>query len=151
MLGHHTGTVPSHSHCNMAYFRITRAEFHVHVPTGSDWIEALWALSTLVFPSPCDSHHAIWCGISTFISGRSVSHTALTSQVIGFVGSTGPATGLNSICNGLTWPPEGALLPAAAQGLLKAPVWEPTLSIVPSPCGCRLELAVGSWCRWWWR
>ena len=93
MLGHHTGTVPSHSHCNMAYFRITRAEFHVHVPTGSDWIEALWALSTLVFPSPCDSHHAIWCGISTFISGRSVSHTALTSQMIGFVGGTGPATG----------------------------------------------------------
>ena len=47
-----------------------------------------------------------------------MSHTALTSQVIGFVGGTGPATGLSSICNGLTWPPEGACIPAAAQGFL---------------------------------
>ena len=37
-----------------------------------------------------------------------MSHTALYSQVIGFVGGTGPAAGLSSICNGVTWPPEGA-------------------------------------------
>ena len=43
-----------------------------------------------------------------------MSHT-----VIGFVGGTGPATGLSSICNGVTWPPEGTLLPAAAQGFCK--------------------------------
>ena len=72
-----------------------------------------------MFPSPFDSRHAIWCGLSTFISGRSVSHTALYSQVIGFVVGTGPATGLSSICNGLSWPPEGALLPAAAQEFCK--------------------------------
>ena len=37
-----------------------------------------------------------------------MSHTALYSQVIGSVGGAGPATGPSSICNGLTWPPEGA-------------------------------------------
>ena len=47
-----------------------------------------------------------------------MSHTALYPQVFGFVGGTGPATGLSSICSGLTWPPEGALLQAAAQGFL---------------------------------
>ena len=47
-----------------------------------------------------------------------MSHTALNSQVIGFVGVTGPATGLSSICNGLTWPPEDTFLPAAVQGFL---------------------------------
>ena len=36
-----------------------------------------------------------------------------------FVGGTGPAPGLSGICNGATWPPEGALLPAAAQGSRK--------------------------------
>ena len=149
-----------------------------------------------MFLSPCDSHHAIRCAISTFISGRSVSQIALTSQVkvkslscvrlfvtpwivayqappsmgfsrqqcwsglpfpapgdlpdpgiepgsptlqaealpceppgkpftsqaIGFVGGTGPTTGLSSICNGVPWPPEGGLLPAAAQVFLQAPV-----------------------------
>ena len=56
------------------------------------------------------------------ISGRSVFHTALYSQVIGFVGGTVKATGLSSICNCVTWPEEGALLPAAAQVFLQAPV-----------------------------
>ena len=51
-----------------------------------------------------------------------MSHRALYFQVIGFVEGIGPATGFSSICNGVTWPPEGALLPAAAQGFLQAPV-----------------------------
>ena len=72
-----------------------------------------------MFPSPCDSHHVIRCGISIFISGRSVSHTAHYSQVFGFVGGTGPATGLSSICNSVTWPPEGALLPEQPKGSYK--------------------------------
>jgi len=68
-----------------------------------------------------------------------------------FLAGTGPATGLSSICNGVTWPAEGSLLPAVAQGFLQIPIWEPTLRVVPSPWGCRLELALDTWCRWWWR
>ena len=51
----------------------------------------------------------------------SVPHSPY-SQVIGFVAGIGPATGLGSIYNGVTWPPEGALFPAVAQEFLQAPV-----------------------------
>ena len=75
-----------------------------------------------------------------------MSQMALYSQVFFFffLAGTGPATGLSSICNGVTWPEEGALLPAAAQVFLQVPIFEPTLRVVSSPCGCRLELALGS-------
>ena len=92
-----------------------------------------------------------WCGVSTCISGWSVSKTGLYSQVAGVVGGSDRATGLNSICNSARWPAEGGLLPAAAQGFLQFPIWEPLLMVLPSPWGCRLELALDIWCSWWWR
>ena len=76
-----------------------------------------------------------------------MSQTALYFQLLHLVTGSGPATGaqrLSSICNGVTWPAEDALLPAAAQGFLQVPIFEPPLRVVPSPCGCRLELALGS-------
>ena len=51
-----------------------------------------------------------------------MSQTALYFQLLHLVTGSGPATGaqgLSSICNGVTWPAEGALLPAAAQGFLQ--------------------------------
>ena len=71
-----------------------------------------------------------------------MSHTALNSQVIGFVGVTGPATGLSSICNGLTWPPEGACIPAAAQGFLSCKL---QLENQPSVLSPHLENVASSW------
>ena len=50
-----------------------------------------------------------------------MSQTALYFQLLHLVTGSGPATGaqrLSSICNGVTWPAEGALLPGAAQGFL---------------------------------
>ena len=65
-----------------------------------------------------------------------MSQTALYFQLLHLVTGSGPATGaqgLSSICNGVTWPADSTLLPAAAQVFLQAPVREIPLSIVPSP------------------
>ena len=51
-----------------------------------------------------------------------MSQTVLYSQVVDFVASSGPATGLSSVCNSARWPAEGGLLPAAAQGFLQVPI-----------------------------
>ena len=75
-----------------------------------------------MFPSPCDSHHAnmVW---HLHIYFRMISvQTALYSHIVGFVGGTGPAIRLSSICNGVTWPADSTLLPETAQVFLKAPV-----------------------------
>ena len=73
-----------------------------------------------------------------------MSQTALYSQMVHVVGGSGSAPGLSSICNSARWPEEGALLPAAGQALFQVPLLVPPLRLLPSPCGCRLKLGLGS-------
>ena len=58
-----------------------RADFHIHASEGSDWIEALWGLRTIVFPSPCDSPHysMAWC-LHIYFRMISVPHSPLLSS-----------------------------------------------------------------------
>ena len=151
MMEHHTVIVPSHYPRNMSISGTASTDFHVHAPKVSDWTEdwsPLWGLKASVFPSPCDSHHAsmVW-RVHTYFRMISVPDGPLLSSSW-FCGRHWTSHKAQSICNGVTWPADSALLPAAAQGILQDPVWEPTLSIVPSPWWCRLELVVGSWSRW---
>ena len=81
--------------------------------------EALSVSLLLVTPtSPARS------GVSTFISGGWMPQTALLSQVVGFVGGTGPATGAQQHLQWFDLACRGRPLPTSSPRVLASPRFE---------------------------